>query len=166
MRDKKNLIIAALLFALVAMSIGYAAFSDNLNINGSASVSGNWDVEITGITSSFTGTAIDKTPPSFTATTATFNALLNIPGETATYTITVQNKGTIDAKLSSITLTPQEGSDAIIYTVISKPNEEEVLHEGETANVVIEARYDENVTKVPEVKTKTFTGVLEYVQAD
>lgn len=31
--------------------------------------------------------------------------------------------------------------------------------------VVIEAKYDEKVTTVPEVKTKTFTGVLEYVQA-
>lgn len=167
MKDKKNILIGALLFAVVAMSVGYAAFTANLKINGTATIAGDWAVEITGITSEFTGTASDKTAPSFTATTATFDAQLMAPGDTATYTVTVENKGTIDAKLSSITLTPQaDGSDAIIYTVKSQPNANDELASGETTTVVIEAKYDPSVTTVPETKTKTFTGVLEYVQAD
>lgn len=166
MKDKKNILIGALLFAVVAMSVGYAAFATTLNINGTATIAGEWDVEITGITSAFTGSAEDKTAPTFTATTATFDAKLVAPGDTATYTVTVENKGSIDASLDSITLTPQQdGSEAIIYTVKSQPNKSDVLAAGDTTTVVIEAKYDPTVTTVPEVKTKTFTGVLEYVQA-
>lgn len=166
MKDKKNIIIGALLFAVVAMSVGYAAFATTLNINGTATIAGDWDVEITGITSEFVGTASDKTTPAYTATTATFDAKLMAPGDTATYTVTVENKGTIKAKLDSITLTPQaDGSDAIIYTVKSQPAANDVLKAGDSTTVVVEAKYDPTITEVPEVKTKTFTGVLEYIQA-
>ena len=153
MKDKKNILIGALVFVIAMMAVGYAAFATTLNINGTATIAGEWDVEITDITPAFAGTASDKTPASFTATTAT-------------YTITVQNKGSIDAKLNTITLTPQaDGSDAIIYTVKSQPSANDVLKAGDSTTVVIEAKYDEAVNSVPEVKTKTFTGVLEYVQA-
>ena len=147
MKDKKNILIGALVFVIAMMAVGYAAFATTLNINGTATIAGEWDVEITDIT-------------------ATFDANLMAPGDTATYTITVQNKGSIDAKLNTITLTPQaDGSDAIIYTVKSQPSANDVLKAGDSTTVVIEAKYDEAVNSVPEVKTKTFTGVLEYVQA-
>lgn len=167
MKDKKNILIGALLFTIVVMAVGYAAFATTLNINGTATIAGEWDVEITNIESAFTGTASDKTTPTYTATTATFDANLMAPGDTATYTVTVKNKGNIDAKLNSITLTPQaDGSDAIIYTVKSQPNANDVLTAGSSTTVVIEAKYDENIEEVPTVKTKTFAGVLNYVQAD
>ena len=102
MKDKKNILIGALIFAIVVMSVGYAAFATTLNINGNATIAGSWDVEITGITPAITGTASDATA-SFTTTTATFNATLMKPGDSITYTITIENKGNIDAKLSSIT---------------------------------------------------------------
>lgn len=167
MKDKKNILIGALVFVIAVMAVGYAAFATTLNINGNAEIAGEWDVEITGITSKATGTASDKTEPAYTATTATFDAKLMAPGDAMTYTITVENKGTIDAKLSSITFTPQaDGSDAIIYTVDSQPSANDVLAAGESTTVVITATYDSSVTSLPDVKTKTITGVLDYVQAD
>lgn len=167
MRDKKNILIGALLFAVIALSVGYAAFATTLTINGSATIDGEWDVEITGITSSPTGTGTNKTEPSYTKTTASFSASLMAPGDAMTYTITVENKGTIDAKLDSIVLTPDpDGSPAITYTVDSKPAKDSVLASGDTTTVVITATYDSSVTEIPELKTKSITGTLEYVQAD
>src|SRR5574344_1831660 len=167
MKNAKNYVIAALLVAVVAMSVGYAAFATTLNINGTATISGQWDVEIIGITSAFTGTATDKTAPAYTSTTATFDANLAAPGDAATYTITVKNKGTIKAKLSSIVLTPQAVADstaAIIYTIVSQPNANDELAANETATVVIKAQYDSTITETPTTKTRTITGVLNYEQ--
>lgn len=179
MKDKKNILIGALLFTIIVMAVGYAAFAQTLNINGSATIGGEWQVEIVGIESEVSGTA-DAGTPTHTTTTATFDATLMKPGDSATYTITVQNKGTIDAKLDSITLTPQtttaeggEGSDAIIYEIIDQPNASDVLKgksdaipAGETTTVTVKATYDPETTEIPTVKTRTFTGTLEYVQAD
>ena len=118
-KDRKNLIIGVLAAIIAVMTTAYAAFATTLTINGSATISGVWDVEIISITSAFTGTASDRTAPSYTATTATFDADLKAPGDKATYTITVKNKGSISAVLKSITLTPDDtnGSSAITYTV-------------------------------------------------
>lgn len=165
--DKKNIVITALVAVIVLMGVGYAAFATTLNINGKATISGDWDVEITGIKAEHTGTATDATEPSFTATTATFDAKLLAPGDSSTYTITVENKGNIDAKLNSINLTPQDdttGSPAIKYTVVSQPVKESVLASGDSTTVVIKAEYDPTITTIPEVKTKTITGTIEYVQ--
>ena len=52
-----------------------------------------------------------------------------------------------------------------MYTVKSQPQANDILKAGETATVVIEAKYDPSVETVPEVKTRTITGVLNYVQA-
>lgn len=153
---------------MVLMSVGYAVFATTLTINGNATITGSWNVEIISIESSFTGTADNKTAPSYTATTATFDADLKAPGDKATYTITVKNKGTITASLSSIVLTPDDtdGSSAIIYTIDSQPDVDSTLTANETTTVVISATYDSTVTAVPTLKTKSFTGTLVYQQAD
>lgn len=175
MKDKKNVLICALLLTIMVMAVGYAAFSQSLNINGTATIAGEWQVEIIGVTPSVTGTAQDMAYDEtdnpngtrFTATTATFDAKLMKPGDSITYTITVKNNGSIDAKLSTITLTPQaDGSSAIIYEIVSQPAVDSVLAVGGTHEVEVKVTYDEDVEEVPETTTKTFTGVLEYVQAN
>lgn len=166
MKNEKNILIGILLVAIMVMSVGYAAFASTLTINGTATISGSWDVEITGIESSFVGTATNASAPTYTKTTTTFDTTLMAPGDSATYTITVKNKGNIAAKLNAITLTPQsDGSDAIIYTVVSQPNASDVLAAGESTTVVIKVEYDSSVTEVPDVTTKTISGTLEYVQS-
>lgn len=165
-KDGKSLIIVVLLVSLLVMSVGYAAFAQTLNINGDATITGEWDVEIISIEPVYTGFASDtEDNPIFTSTTAIFDTILTQPGDAATYTITVKNKGTLDAKLNSITLVPEEtGSPAIIYNVVSKPEEGSVLAAGATTTVVIKVEYDSTVEEVPENTTKKITGVLNYVQ--
>ena len=167
MKDKKNVLICALLLTIMVMAVGYAAFRQTLTIDGTATIAGEWQVEITGITSELEGTAKNKTDtPTFTTTTATFDVELVKPGDSATYTITVTNNGSIDAKLNSITLTPQEdGSSAITYEVVKEPAKDSVLAVDGTHEVIIKVTYDEDTEEIPEVTTKKITGVLEYVQA-
>lgn len=173
MNDKKNILIGVLLLTIVIMSVGYAAFATTLNINGSAQIAGDWDVSITGITPETTGTASEDPASSFTATTATFNAKLMKPGDSITYTITIENKGSIEAKLNSITLTPQAttadggaGSEAILYEILSQPALDSTLASGAKTEVKVKVTYDPNATSVPTATTRSFTGVIEYIQAD
>src|SRR5574344_1112129 len=102
MDKKKNLIIGGLLAAIVLMSVGYAALAQTLTINGTANIDATWDVQVTGITE---GTLVGATTQTtnFDTTSATFNVNLAYPGATATYNVAIENKGSIDAKLDSIT---------------------------------------------------------------
>lgn len=166
MRDKKNILIAALLFAVIAMSVGYAAFATTLNINGSATIMNDWDVQITDISSKATGKAENNAEPSFSLLSANFDAKLYSPGDSMIYVITVENKGALDAKLSNVALTESDGTDQIIYTVVDKPEEDDILESGESTTITIKAEYNSNGTVSQGNNSKSFTGTLEYVQAD
>lgn len=166
--NKQNALIVALLSTVGAMAVGYAALATTLTINGTATVDSEWDVEITGITASGDGKDDDGSP-AFTATTATFDAILEKPGDVRTYTITVENKGTIDAKLDSITLDPAgdtAGCADITYTVDAAPTSGSTLAAEDSTTVEISAKFND-VEELPESTcSKSITGTLKYVQAD
>lgn len=166
MTDKKNILIGVLLFAIIAMSVGYAAFATTLNINGTATISGEWDVEITEISSEKIGNASDNSSPSYNSTTATFDTILTSPNDAMIYTITIENKGSIDATLNDISFSSgqESDSDAIKYSIISQPEKDSILVPGATATVSIRVEYDPTVTITTNNKTKTFTSTIEYVQ--
>ncbi len=114
--DKKNIVIGALIFAICVMSIGYAALSTTLTINGTATISQDWNIAITDIaidtsSSSAAETYAEATPASHTDTTATFDVTLKQPGAYVTYDITIKNKGTIAGNL-----------DAVVTPTITAPN--------------------------------------------
>jgi hypothetical protein len=95
-----------LLLVAIAIGIGaiaYASYTQILNVSGTGTASGNFNVAITSISRTSATGVTDNTAPSFTGTSATFNANLAYPGATATYDVTVTNSGSIPAKLSSIT---------------------------------------------------------------
>jgi len=117
-KKKKNILIGGLLAIVLVMAVGYAAFATNLNITSSAQTTSTWDIEITNIVADKTATCSDTTDPSTCTTvgdishsitdnnlTANFSSALISPGDSVVYTITVQNKGTLDATLSTITRT-------------------------------------------------------------
>ena len=160
----KNLLLVILLIAVVGMAIGYAALSQQLVINGTANITTEWDVHIKNITASAgnaTTGAQDKTPPSFTATSATFDVDLAYPGASATYTVTVENGGTIAAKLQEVT-----GVDTAnaAYTIDAQANDS--LGSKSTKDYTVTVTWDKQATEIPNTKTKTATITLNYVQAD
>ena len=163
MKYANTIIIGALLIILLVMSVGYAAFAAQLQLNGTATIQGEWDVEITKIeATNVVGTA-EAGVPTNTKTTATFDATLKAPADAVTYTVTIENKGTIDAKLDKATYTEQtDGSPAIIYTT-TDPGQ--TLAAGAKTTATVTATYDSSVTEVPQITSKTITGLFNYVQS-
>ena len=168
MEKKKNFVIGTLLAAIVLMSVGYAALAQVLTINGTANIDANWDVEITGITEgTLTGATTVSTDSN--ATSATFNVNLAYPGATATYNVAIENKGSIDAVLESIS-----GVDAanaalpseIQYTVTGVQAGDE-LDASAKATAVVTVTWvasADNTDTVPTTTSKTATISLNYVQ--
>ena len=129
----KNFLIGGLIAIIVIMGVGYAAFATQLNINGTAEITSKWDVHIKDIqlasANGTTGTAsnvAEKMTVKEGKLDATFEATLLSPGDSVTYDVTVENKGTLNAKLSGINATQTNiGGD-------TPASDDVVITEGET----------------------------------
>lgn len=106
-KEMKILVVAALIISIVAIGIGFAAFSENLTINGSASVqTSTWKVKFSELgTATLTGTASEVTKPTLSDTTIeTYNATFKTPGDSVSYKIKVSNTGSYNAKITTATI--------------------------------------------------------------
>lgn len=100
-----------LVLALVAMvGIVYAAYSQTLNINGTATVkSPKWEIKFANLANvKLTGKAKEVTSPTIKGNDTTigdYSVLFSQPGDSVTYTFDIVNNGTLDATAlkSSIT---------------------------------------------------------------
>lgn len=162
MKKSRSIIIGILLILILIMAVAYSAFSTQLILNGTAEIVSEWNVKITEITAQYVSENCDAGNPQFTDTTVTFNAELVKPGDYITYLIIIENAGTFDATLNKFMFTPDEsGSPAIIYTVSEPPTS---LPAGEETCFLLKVTYDDNTTEMPSIKSKTITGVIEYIQ--
>lgn len=108
MKDNKKvlygLVALALVLSVVGISIGFAAMSTDLTINGSAEVvPSSWDIKFKDLSSpTIAGDAEVTTAPTITSDTHIGNYAVKLtkPGDSVTYTFKVANDGTIDAKLT------------------------------------------------------------------
>lgn len=170
-RKSRNVIIGLLCAIIVFMGVGFAAsLSSILRINGSADITGTWNVKITGITASNPIGKAEAGNPTFTSTTATFNAKLKEPSDSVTYTVTVQNNGTIKAKLDDVVeALGSQSNDAIVYTLSSSnPARGTSLAPGATQTFDVTVTYaaDAQGDKAPteDELSQTMTLTLTYVQ--
>ena len=162
-RRKNNIIIGGLCAILLIMTVGYAAFYSQLKISGTSTVTSNWDVEITNIESkNIVGSASNKTEPTYTKLAATFNTNLVSPSDSITYDITVENKGSVDATLKTITKTDTSNSAILFKTYGLK--EGGTLQVGKSAILTVKVTYDPSVTKQPDNLTSTLKVTLDFVQ--
>ena len=175
----KNALIGALLAVVLVMAVGYAAFAQQLTINGSASITSNWHVgfdttkthEVPGVVTPTTG-ANGTTAPSGTVSysgdqTATISATLNQPGDKVVFTLTIENTGTINARLNNpvvnltsagpdeneAPLVTKEGN--IIFTVTAPTPT--TINAGETATMTVTAEFDSNAQSVGTVTSSSIT---------
>ena len=108
MKDNKKvlygLVALALILSVVGISIGFAAMSKDLTINGTAEVvPASWDIKFKDLSSpTITGDAVVTTAPTITSDTHIGNYAVKLtkPGDSVTYTFKVANDGSIDAKLT------------------------------------------------------------------
>ena len=160
---KNHIIVMALVGIIFVMSLAFAAFSSLLTINGTATVDNSWNVEIINIISkNKIGGASNNGEPVYTKTSATFKTTLVSPGDSMTYDVIIKNKGTIDAKLSKITLT-DSNNPAIIFET-SGIEEGDVLKVGEETIFTVVVKYNNNISSQPDVLNASLTVKLDYVQ--
>lgn len=163
MRNKKTIIALALCLGVFFMSVGYSILMSELKINGKANITSTWDIRITGISDGTNvGGAYNIEAPSYTATTAKFNVSLVDPGDSMTYTVTIQNKGTLTGFLNNIEVTTS-GTDAIIYEV-SGLMYGNTLPAGSTATLTVVAKYNPNVVADPLQRVKKLKVSLDWIQ--
>ena len=164
--EQKNFAIVALVCALAIMAVGYSLLAQNLTINGTANITSTWDVQITGITEGeATGGATNKTPASFTGTSATFNVNLVKPGDKMVYEITVKNSGTLNAKLTGLTVNPAEpASTGIYYKVTGVEQNVTTLDANAENTITVEVGWNASDTTMPVETTQALTVNLTYTQ--
>ena len=162
---QRNYIIIGLCAILVIMGVGYAAFQSQLKISGTSNIASNFLVKITDIQVSniVRGAADKEDVTTHTDTTATFGTTLQSPGDSITYDITIENKGTIDAVLKTITKTDTSNSAIIFET--SGVNEGDPLNVGEIATMQVTVTYNPDVTSQPDDLDSTLKVDLDYEQA-
>lgn len=161
----KSKILVASLAVVVLASVAYAAYSQSLQINGTGTATGEWSVEITGITNTSSTGTTEAVAPSFTATSATFSANLAYPGATATYDVVIENTGTIPAKLSTLTdlTTLNASAPAYITYSISGVAVNDLLGAGATTTATVTVTWDAAATGTTGA-TKNATIDFNYIQ--
>ena len=132
------------------MVVGYAAFNTELKISGTSKVTSNWDIRITNVTDGTpTGSAKNTVKPSWTTLTASMEADLYKKGDAMEYDVTIENRGTLDAKLNDIlTNTQNSNSEAVIIT-FSGYTKGEVLEHGKSKLVHVKIEYNPNYEGEP-----------------
>lgn len=112
-REMKTLVIAALVISVVAIGVGFAAFSTTLQINGTATVNTKtWNVYFEKIEKTTASTeGVESSAPTITngtvganttaAAISTITAAFTAPGQKLQYKITVKNAGNSVAKLTA-----------------------------------------------------------------
>ena len=166
----KNILIGALLAVVLIMGVGYAAFAQQLTINGDANITSRWDVHIKSITPGEpVGTATNVSAKVDSATQATFQANLVSPGDSITYTVVVENGGTLPAIVAqdAITFTEGPNNQAIKYTYSGiTAGTTKVAPNNGTATFTVTVTYDSSITEQPEESqlSNDLTMTLNFVQ--
>lgn len=181
--NKKTLysfVALSLVLSVIGISVGFAAMSTELNLNGSASVvPATWKIKFNNLSSpAITGAATVVTAPTITSDThiGNYEVQLSKPGDEVVYTFDVVNDGSIDAELSTYTFaTPTitgTGTSAatdeatvtsnLVYTLTyadgSAIGVNDVLNHGDTASLKLTVGYSATATALP-VNTVTITGM-------
>ncbi len=160
-KSKKNYVIIALIVILLAIAIGYSAFSSTLKISGTATGTGDWSVIFTSATLKDSNGNEDAThgTVSFTGDTVTVNVELQYPGDAVLLETVISNEGSVPAKLTSITVT-NENNDLIVTE--ATPTAGETLAAGGSCTSQFSIQWDP-ASEATELNA-TFTVTFEYEQ--
>ena len=144
MDKKKNKILIGCLALLLVMTVGYALFSENITINGTATAKGDFDITATcqaGIIQGLESAAaieINNNGGTYTiengyendscsvnGNTFSYSSNLKWPGAAIYFTLKITNNGTINAVFNN------SESDVIDYKYCLDDNEDDVITEDE-----------------------------------
>ena len=194
MNDKtKNVLLVALIVGLVSMTVVYATLTQVLNINTTAKIVGkdaSWNVHFNAPSDAIIGgyaSVAEGKELKLNGTTTLYNleATLKAPGDSVSYTFDVENSGTIDAVIDSVTLPDIAnltitGSEADVSLVKSNlefslvydgttttPAKNDELKAGASRKLRLTISYKSTATDIPST-TITVSGInshIDYKQA-
>lgn len=161
----------SLFLSVIGISVGFAAMSTSLNINGTANVvPATWKIKFNNLSSAtIEGAAEVVSAPVIQSDThiGNYEVKLTKPGDKVVYTFDITNSGTIDAELSSYdfavpTITGTDDTadndaqivkDNLVYTLTyadgSAINKDDVLNKNETKNLKLTIGYNASATNIP-----------------
>ena len=169
--DKKNLIISILIILLLALSIGYAAFSDILTISGTANAKGTFDLEFQNAEIvKNVGADADKTTVviSEDKNTLTVNvADLSYPGSGVEFSVDIVNVGTIPAEVQAVTPTNITGSDKIKITGLDViKTDHPKIEAGDKCNIHFTVEWPADAGEILDNESSISFGLqVEYTQS-
>ena len=165
---KRNYVIVVLVVLLLALAVGYAAFSDTLNITGTANAKGTFNMEFTSATiNTDSAKGINAAGSSATIsddknTVTVVVKDLAYPGAGTNVTVVAKNAGTVPAKLNGLSFTGLDDTD-IKVTFPEGLVANEVVQPGGTCTITFSVKWDKE-SKLTTEKTIEFTAKLDYVQ--
>ena len=116
-RKIKVLSLVALIVAVLGLAVAFAALSQTLTINGTASVdAAQWDIHFENLSEAFLdGSATENSSPMLNKTSVDgINVTLTKPEDMVGYSLDVVNKGQINAEVSSVEISPICTSDSAV----------------------------------------------------
>lgn len=168
-------VLAGAIIGILAVGVSFAAFASTLTINGTAELTGDFDVKFTAASAS--DTKATTTVPTIAADTGVLSfdvsTKLEEPGSQSVISYTVSNLGSIGATLStpSITCYSDSGkatevpcSDADISINAGAVNPTALSAAG-TATGTITIKWESTSTSVPSENTRYFTVTINANQA-
>jgi hypothetical protein len=170
-KKTKNLLVLIVLIAIIGIAVGYAALSQQLTLNGTASTSTSqdWNVHFVSSSAKVTthSTTYANTDKDATISlndnllAGTFSATL-APGETVVYEVSVINEGSIKASLSDITITGE--TDHITCTV-SPSTQSSTISSNGTHDYTVTLSCSDMETLPTTAETASVTVTFTYNQA-
>lgn len=155
MKKKNSYVIPLLLLLVVTISIGYAALSTTLNINGTSKITKqSWSVYFDTLTVT-SGSVTPTTAATIDSgkTTVSYSVSLTKPGDFYEFSVVVKNAGTIPAKISAApTLSGVSNAQDVYvnYTVKWSDNSTiaagNTIAAGSTKTAKVRVEYDKNIT--------------------
>lgn len=153
-KSKRNYLIVALVVILLLLAVGYASFTETLNISGTVSGKADWEVIFT---EASTGGANAISNDGHTLTVTTTD--LKYPGDAKEITVVIQNNSSMDIKLTDFKVVgPTENSDVTLdYVTLDKDGSEVLTANGGTCTYKFIVGWDKDSEKVEIEDSYSFT---------
>ena len=174
-KSGKKVVLSLLALLLLTITVGYAALSTTLNINGTSKINNaTWDVHFANLKVTEGSVSATKAATIDSATEIDYNVELIKPGDFYEFTVDVTNTGTIDAKLGEAPILSGVSAEQDVYTNYTVTysddnaiNANDKLAAGTTKKLKVRVEFDRNITnsQLPtEAQPLNLTFAMNYVQ--
>ena len=176
-KNKKRTTVLFLILLLLALTVGYAALSTTLNINGTSVINNtSWDVHFANL-STTTGSVTPTTAPSIASGNLSISYAVTLakPGDFYEFTVDVTNAGGIDAKLSAAPTVSGVSTAQDVYTNYTvnyadgtAPAANDTIAAGASKKYRVRVEFDKNISasQLPtSAQNMTLTVSMNYTQA-